>query len=108
LRRLEGHGGFFAAARAGRARLHLLIPGARRRSRADRGCAFRLAGLTTFGFVLELFIVEEKLFAGRENELSPAIDAFEYSVLEFHGTFLRRVPGIGGKELRRRLLGKRP
>ena len=43
-----------------------------------------LTGLTAFGLVLELLVVEEQLFSGRENEIGPAVYALEYLVLEFH------------------------
>jgi hypothetical protein len=38
-----------------------------------------------FGVILELFVVEKQLLAGRENKLGSAIIAFQYSVDEFHG-----------------------
>jgi hypothetical protein len=38
-----------------------------------------------FGVVLELFIVEKQLLAGREHKLGAAIVALQYSVGEFHG-----------------------
>jgi hypothetical protein len=43
-----------------------------------------LARFAALRFVLELFIVKEKLFAGREDEIGTAIHTLEYSVLEFH------------------------
>ena len=52
--------------------------------KAERLRAFGLAVLTTFGFVLELFVVEEKLLAGSENEIGAAIHALEDLVLELH------------------------
>jgi hypothetical protein len=42
---------------------------------ADRSHSLRLAHLATFGFVLELLIVEEQLFASGKNEICPAVDA---------------------------------
>ncbi len=84
--RLEGDGGFFAAARAVGPRLH---SGPRsRRNRSQRRSAFALADLTTFGFVLELLIVEEQLFSGCENEVSAAINTLQNLILEFHGELL--------------------
>lgn len=68
--------------RAARARLHFLI--SVHRSRADSSNAFSFAGLAALGLVLELFVVEEKLFAGGEEKLRAAIDALEQPVLEFH------------------------
>jgi len=38
-----------------------------------------------FGVVLELFIVEKQLFAGREYKLGPAVVTLQYSIDEFHG-----------------------
>jgi len=46
--------------------------------------ALRFAILATLGFVLELFIVEEELFAGGKNEVVTAIHALQASILEFH------------------------
>ena len=79
---LEGDGGFLAAMRAVRARLHLLI--AIYGSRANRSDALGFARLATFGLVLELLVVEKELFAGSEEKLRAAIDALEQPVLEFH------------------------
>jgi hypothetical protein len=45
----------------------------------------RLALLAVFGVVLELFIVEKGLLAGRENELGAAVDTLQNSIGEFHG-----------------------
>jgi hypothetical protein len=47
--------------------------------------ALCLALLAALGIVLELFVVEENLLAGRKNELGAAVDALEYSIGEFHG-----------------------
>jgi hypothetical protein len=46
--------------------------------------ALVLADFAALGFVLELFVVKEKLLAGCENKISPAVNAFESLVLEFH------------------------
>jgi hypothetical protein len=54
------------------------------RGRAEHGYPLRLARLAAFGFVLELLIVEEKLFPGSENEFIPTVDALEHLVLKFH------------------------
>jgi len=51
----------------------LLVAG--RRGGADNGGALQLAGLAALGFVLELFIVEEKLFASSEEKFRAAVDA---------------------------------
>jgi hypothetical protein len=45
----------------------------------------RLALLAVFGVVLELFIVEKGLLAGRKNELGAAVDTLQNSIGEFHG-----------------------
>jgi hypothetical protein len=45
----------------------------------------RLALFAAFGVVLELFVVEENLFAGRKNELGAAVNALQYTIGEFHG-----------------------
>jgi len=82
LRRLKRDGGLFAAMRAARARLYFLI--AVHGSRAHGSNALGLARLAALGLVLELFVVEEKLFAGGEEKLRAAIDALEQPVLEFH------------------------
>jgi hypothetical protein len=36
------------------------------------------------GVVLEFFVVEEKLFAGRENKVGPTVTALQHLVFEFH------------------------
>ena len=77
LRRLEGNGGLRAALRARRARLG---PHPLRSARA-----LRLALLAVFGVVLELFIVEKELLAGRKNKLGAAVDTLQDSIGEFHG-----------------------
>jgi len=47
--------------------------------------ALRLALLAALGVVLELFVVEEELLAGCENEFGAAIDALQNSVCKVHG-----------------------
>ncbi len=47
--------------------------------------ALAFAVLAALGFVLELFVVEEKLFAGGEDEIVTAVNALESLILEFHG-----------------------
>ena len=47
-------------------------------------CAFRLAAFAALGFVLKLFVVEEKLFASSENKIGATIDTLEDLVLEVH------------------------
>ena len=82
MRRLERYGGFFTA--RGAAGLSLYFVVAAVATGADLGCAFAFAGLAAFGFVLELFVVEEKLFAGGKNEIGPTINALEGPILKFH------------------------
>lgn len=41
--------------------------------------------LAAFGIVFEILIVEEKLFARREDEFGATIHAFQHSVGKFHG-----------------------
>jgi len=47
--------------------------------------AFGVAGLAMLGVVLELFLVEESLFAGREEEFDAAIDAGHESIGKLQG-----------------------
>ena len=83
LRRLKGHRGFPLATGADGFRFHPLISAAVLRKSQSLG-ALAFAGLAAFGFVLELFIVEEELFPGSENKISATIDALENLVLELH------------------------
>jgi hypothetical protein len=53
------------------------------------GCAkdrdpLGFASFATLRFILELLIVEEKLFPGSENEITPTIDTLQHLVLKFH------------------------
>jgi hypothetical protein len=82
LGRLKGNRGLFAAMRAVGARLNFLV--AVRGGRAYCGGAFRFARLAALGFVLELFVVKEELFARGEKKFRAAIDALQQPVLEFH------------------------
>ena len=56
---------------------------------AEDGDPLGLARLAALGLVLELFVVEEKLFPGGEDEITPAVDALQHLVLKFH---LRMAP----------------
>jgi hypothetical protein len=47
--------------------------------------ALCLALFAALRVVLELFVVEEDLLAGRKNELGAAVDALQNSIGEFHG-----------------------
>jgi hypothetical protein len=53
-------------------------------SHAGPAAAFQLAGLASLWIVMELLVVKEKLLAGGEDKVLPAIHAFKYFVLEFH------------------------
>ena len=58
-----------------------------RESRARRALALGLAVLTALGFILEVLVVEEVLFSRCENEVCPAVNTLEDSILEIrHGT----------------------
>jgi hypothetical protein len=65
------------------------MPVARRGRSRENGHPFGFAGLTAFGFVLEMLVVEEQLFSGSKYEIRPAVGAGEYLVLKFH---LRMAP----------------
>jgi len=89
LGRTEGHGGLFTTRRALGARLS-----------ANPGAAAGPLGLALFaalGIVFELFVVKKQLLAGGEDELFPAINAFQNSISEFHG----RLPRTQGNVLNR-------
>src|SRR5205085_818293 len=45
---------------------------------------FAFAGFAALGFILELLVVEEKLFAGGKNEIGPTINTLEGPILRFH------------------------
>ena len=79
---LERNRRLFAAVGAHSAGLHFLIRV--RRSRTYRRGPLGLARLAAFRFVFELFVVEEKLFACREEKFRAAVDAFQQPILEFH------------------------
>lgn len=53
-------------------------------STTRRGRSLGLTSFTALGFVLELFVVEEQLFAGGEDEILTAINALQVLILEFH------------------------
>jgi hypothetical protein len=52
--------------------------------RIEDGHSLALAVFAALGFVLELFVVEELLFARGEKKLRAAVDASQYLVLKFH------------------------
>jgi len=91
LRGAERDRRLFSAARAGGLSLDLgvavVLSGGG--GSAEDGDAFGFASLAALGFVLELFVVEEKLFPGSENEITPTVDTLQHLVLKFH---LRMAP----------------
>jgi hypothetical protein len=60
----------------------LIIPPTLRQAKRLGALAFAI--LAAFWFVLELFIVEEQLFTGSEDEVSAAVHALQNLVLELH------------------------
>jgi hypothetical protein len=80
---LERDGGLLTALRASRSSFGL---GGRLSwdGRSQNRNALRLACFTTFGFVLELLVVKEQLFACGKNKVRAAVDALQYLVLEVH------------------------
>jgi hypothetical protein len=52
-------------------------------------CTLSLALLAALGVVFKLFIVEEKLLTGGEDEFVTAIYALKDSILKFHGRLPR-------------------
>ena len=51
---------------------------------AQTGGPFGFAGFATLGFVFELFVVEEQLFASSEDEIAAAVNTLQNFVLKFH------------------------
>jgi hypothetical protein len=86
LRGLEWHGGFLATTRTIGASFHLWVIAGRRGPHSGRPLG--LAGFAAFGFVLELFVVEEQLFSRGEDEVGAAVNTLQNLVLEFHGELL--------------------
>ena len=86
LRRLERDGGFLAALGASGSRFHSgkVVRIARGLRGGKNGDPLGLAGLTAFGFVFELLVVEKELFSRGEDELSAAVDAGQHSILKLH------------------------
>jgi hypothetical protein len=84
LRRTKRHRRILAALRALCAgfRFHVGVTVLRRRTQHCH--PFALTVLAAFGFVLELLIVEEQLFAGGKDKICTAIDTLQNLVLEFH------------------------
>jgi len=86
LRRLKGNGSFLATGGTVGASFHLRTLW--RRNWSQRRVPFGFAGFATLGLVLELFVVEEQLFARRKDEVGAAVNTLENLVLEFHGELL--------------------
>ena len=86
----ERHSRLLPASRAGGLRLHLGVAVSLSGSggRAEDGNPLGLASLAALGFVLELFVVEEKLFPSREDEITPTVDTLQHLVLKFHRGWL--------------------
>ena len=86
LRRTEWDCCFFAALGAGGAGFdaRVVVPAAHILRGSKDGDALGLAGFTTFGLVLELFVVEKQLFPGGKDKVSAAVDAGQYLILKFH------------------------
>jgi hypothetical protein len=86
LRGLKGNGRLFAACRAIRPGLDALIVAAVISPAANpqllRPLGFTV--LAAFGLVLELLVVEKKLFAGRKDEVCATVNALKDPILEFH------------------------
>ena len=83
LRRLERHGGFPLAPGADRFGFNSLVVAAILWQSQGLG-PFAFTVFAAFGFVLELFIVKEELFASGEDEIGAAVHALENLVLELH------------------------
>jgi hypothetical protein len=87
LRRPERYRSFFPALRTVRPGLGLRVrmPARRPVRRSPNHChSFALAILAAFGFILELLVVEEKLFTRCEHEVRATIYALQNLVLVFH------------------------
>jgi hypothetical protein len=83
LGRLEWDRSFALAPRTNRLGFYpLVVPSPLRKT--ERLRAFFLAPFTALGFVLELFVVEEKLFTGREHEICAAVNTLQNLILELH------------------------
>ena len=63
-------------------RVTVVLSRCRRRTQYREPLA--LTCLAAFGFVLELLVVKEKLFPGREDEIGPTVDTLQHLVLKFH------------------------
>ena len=84
LRRIKGDGGLFAALGAGHSHFNPLLDSGNlgRGYRREPIVLSLFAGLTTFWFVLQAFVVKKYLFADSPNEWLTAIDACDRSILK--------------------------
>ena len=93
---LKGNSGFLAATRTIRPGLYfgvITCGGCRTHGRRP----LRLTRFATFGLVLELLVVEEKLFTGCKNEIAATVDALEDLILKFHGGVAPSAPVPGDR-----------
>jgi hypothetical protein len=67
------------------------------RGAGEDGYALGFAVLAALGFVPEILVAEEDLFPGGKDEVGPAVDASQYSILKFHRGWL---PCFGGRQWR--------
>jgi len=88
LRGAEGDCGLLAALGTGGAGFDasvvVSVPVALKARGGEHSHALGLAGFAALGFVLELLVVEEQLFARGKNKLGATVDAGQYLVLKFH------------------------
>ena len=86
LRGAERDRGFFAALRAGGARLNLSVMGGMAHGGwgAEDSDPFGFAGLAPLGFVAKLFVVKKELFPRGEDEIRTTVDTLQHLVLKFH------------------------
>ena len=96
LRWPEGHRRFLPALRTIRLGLRTHLRTAPATASSTLG-TLRFATLTSLRFVLESFIGEKHLFAGRKYKLRAALRTLQYSVVEFHEPFSPRA--ASGKRL---------
>ncbi len=81
LSRFKRNGRFLLASRTDRFRFDLAIAGSRQ---AECLRSLPFASLATLRLVLELFVVEEKLFARSKDKIFATVYALQSLVLEFH------------------------
>jgi hypothetical protein len=86
LRGAERNRSFFAALRAGGARLNLGVMGGMAHGGwgAEDRDPFGFAGLAPLGFVAKLFVVKKELFPRGEDKIRTAVNTLQHLVLKFH------------------------